>query len=105
MSFELASLCELLQEHLFQNGLFQIGGKWILNGYKELVNKGINLVKYFDKDNGVLYQRCEFQDKCNIRNDAMKYNKITSVIPAKLNGMPKIEPCSYDVPKQCFLKI
>ena len=32
----------------------------------------------------------------------MKYNKITSVIQTKLNGLPKIEPCSYDVPKQCL---
>ena len=102
VSFEPASLCELLQEHLFQNDLFQIGRKWISNEYKELDNKGINLVKHFVKDNGVLYQRCKFQDKYNVSIDAMKYNNITSVIQAKLNGLPKIEPCSYDVPKQCL---
>ena len=82
--------------------MFQIGGKWISNEYKELDKKGINLVKHFVKDNGVLYQRCEFQDKYNISIDAMKNNKITSVIQAKLNGLSKIEPCSYDVPKQCL---
>ena len=90
ISFEPASLSELLQEDLFQNDLFQFGGKWILNEYKELDNKGINLVKHFVKDNGVLYQRCEFQDKYNISIDAMKYNKITSVIQAKLNVLPRL---------------
>ena len=74
----------------------------ILKEYKKLDNKGINLVKYFVKDNGVLYLRCEFQDKYNISIDAMKYNKITSDIQTKLNGLPKIEQCSYDVPKQCL---
>ena len=102
ISFEPARLCELLEEHLFQNDLFHIGGKWILNEYKELDNKGINLVKHFVKDNGIPYQRCEFQDKYNIRIDVMKYNKITSVIQTKLNGLPKIEPCFYDIPKQCL---
>ena len=89
ISFEPARLCELLQEHLFQNDLFHIGGKWIFNEYKELDNKGINLVKHFVKDNGTLYQRCEFQDRYNINIDAMKYNKITSVIQTKLNNLPK----------------
>ena len=32
----------------------------------------------------------------------MKCNKITSVIQSELNGLPTIEPCSYDVPKQCL---
>ena len=59
---------------------FILGGKWILNEYKELDNKGINLVKHFVKDNGIPYQICEFQDKYTIRIDVMKYNKITSVI-------------------------
>ena len=102
ISFEPARLCELLQEHLFQNDLFYIGGKWIFNEYKDLDNRGLNLVKHFVKDNGILYQRCEFQDKYNISIDAMKYNKITSVIQTKLNSLPKIEPCSYDLPKQCL---
>ena len=34
-SFEPANLCELLQEHLFQNDLFHIRGEWLLNEYKE----------------------------------------------------------------------
>ena len=63
----------------------------MLNEYKELDNKGINLFKHFAKDNGIPYQRCEFQDKYNIRIDVMKYNKVTSVIQTKLNGLPKIE--------------
>ena len=71
ISFEPARLCELLQEHLLQNDLFQIKGKWIFYEYKELNNKGI---KHFVNDNGVLYQRCEFQDKYNISINAMKYN-------------------------------
>ena len=102
VSFEPANLSELLQEHLLYNDLFHIGGKCLSNEYKELEYKGINMVKHFINENGVLYDRIEFQAVNNINIDVLKFNKISSVIKYKLRSLPIREPSNNNIPKQCL---
>ena len=95
---------ELLQEPLYINDTFQIGGSFISDDFLDWKNADIEFVNDLFGNDETLFSRTELENKFGFSIPHLKYYQITSSIKSVLKWLQKNLSVVKDhqIPKRCL---
>ena len=109
ISIQPTNFDELLQEPLFHNDVFQIGGSYIYSDFLDWKRSGIELVGDILSKDGHVLAKAELESKYTITIPHLKYRQIVSSLNAVSSQIPKITSITTEknnkIQRQCLQDI